>query len=428
MISQIYDEIQTKELDELAASICTSYSTINPNYSKLASRIIISNNQKNTPELYSDCVEYLYNNYDNKGKHIPLVSNELYYIVIKNKELFNKKINNKWDFNFDYFGYKTLEKSYLLRKNKIIIERIQYLLMRVSIGLHGEDIDRVFLTYEYMANKYFVHATPTLFNSGTNFPQLLSCFLLGMDDSVTGIFKCLSDCAQISKWAGGIGIHISNIRGNSSIIRSTNGKTSGISPMLKVYNDTARFINQSGKRNGSIAFYIEPWHTDIFEFLDLKKNHGDEDVRARDLFYGLWIPDIFMNRVIDNKKWSLFCPDECYKLKNKYGEEFENQYIEYENQKKYRKQVDAQYLWQQILTSQIETGTPYLLFKDSVNRKSNQKNYGVIKSSNLCVAPDTLILTDRGHIEIKKLHKKNVNVWNGKEFSNFFLINKSANP
>ena len=384
VISQIFDGIHTRELDELSANICTSYATKNPKYGELASRIIISNNHKNTPDTFSECVKTLYDNYDLKNKHIPLISDDIYRIVNENEELINNKIMNEWDYNFDYFAYKTLEKSYLLKKNKVTIERIQYLIMRVALGLHNDNFDKVFLTYQLIANKYFIHATPTLFNSGTNFPQLLSCFLLGMDDSVTGIFKCLADCAQISKWAGGIGVHISNVRGNGSVIRSTNGKTSGISPMLKVYNDTARFINQSGKRNGSIAFYIEPWHTDIFEFLDLKKNHGDEDVRARDLFYGLWIPDLFMNRVINNEKWSLFCPDECYELKNKYGEEFEKQYIEYEKNKKYKKQVDAQYLWQQILTSQIETGTPYLCYKDASNKKSNQKNIGVINSSNLC--------------------------------------------
>ena len=384
VISQIYDGIYTKELDELAANICTSYSTKNPKYGILASRIIISNNQKNTPDKFSECVHILYNNYDHKNKHIPLISNEIYHLVNTNKDLIDNKINNKWDFNFDYFAYKTLEKSYLLKKNKKTIERIQYLIMRVALGLHNDDFEKAFMTYELIANKYFIHATPTLFNSGTNFPQLLSCFLLGMDDSVTGIFKCLSDCAQISKWAGGIGIHISNIRGNGSVIRSTNGKTSGISPMLKVYNDTARFINQSGKRNGSIAFYIEPWHTDILEFLELKKNHGDENVRARDLFYGLWIPDLFMKRVKNNEKWSLFCPNECFKLKNKYGSEFELQYLNYEKEGKYKKQLDAQYVWQQILTSQIETGTPYLCYKDACNKKSNQKNLGVINSSNLC--------------------------------------------
>ena len=290
------------------------------------------------------------------------------------------------DYTFDYFSFKTLEKAYLIKINGSIKERIQYLFMRVSIGIHvdSDNIDKIKESYDLMSCKYFTHATPTLFHASSKRPQLLSCFLCGMDDSIDGIYKCLSDCAQISKWAGGIGIHISNIRGNNSLIRGTNGKTDGIVPMLSVYNRTAKYVNQSGKRNGSFAIYIEPWHSDIEDFLELKKNHGDEEKRARELFYALWIPDLFMERVKEKGKWSLFCPDEAKGLADTYGDNFQELYLKYEEQGLARKTLDANELWKRIMVSQIETGSPYMLFKDSANKKSNQQNLGVIKSSNLC--------------------------------------------
>ena len=392
VVARIYDKVETSELDELAARISTSMVTTHPEYLDLASRIIISNSHKNTSPSFSETIQILYNNRDNHNKSCPLIAKDVYEIVIKNKNKLNDVIDYNRDYKFNYFSYKTLEKAYLLRLslNKKIIERPQHLIMRVSLGIHKDDIKSAIRCYHMMSNKYFTHATPTLFHSGTPRSQFLSCFLLGVDDSIKGIYKCISDCAAISKWSGGIGIHINNIRSKNSLIRGTNGNSDGIIPMLKVFNDTALYVNQSGRRAGSFAMYLSPWHADILEFLDLKKNHGDEQARARDLFYGLMLSNLFMRRVKNNEPWSLFNPDECPKLDSKYGKEFEEAYHDYESTGLLedggliRKQLPAQELWNKIIESQIETGTPYLIAKDSANRKSNQKNIGTIKSSNLC--------------------------------------------
>jgi ribonucleotide reductase alpha subunit len=383
--TRIYDGVKTSELDELAAYLCSSMSIENPEYSTLASRIIISNHHKNTSPSFSETVQTLYDNKDINGCSSPLVSDELYEIVNKNKEKLNSYIDYQRDYLFDYFGFKTLERAYLMRVNKKIIERPQHLLMRVAIGIHGNDIREVLQTYDLMSKKYFTHATPTLFNAGTNRPQLSSCFLCSMnDDSVSGIFETLKELALISKYAGGIGIHIHQIRGKGSHIRGTNGTSNGIIPMLRVFNNTARYIDQAGKRLGSIAVYLEPWHCDVESFLELKKNHGNEEDRCRDLFLALWISDLFMMRVKENKKWSLMCPDQCRGLSDVYGNEFVALYEKYESEGKYVKQINAQDLWFKILEAQIEQGVPYILYKDSANKKSNQKNLGTIKSSNLC--------------------------------------------
>ena len=377
--SSIYNGITTSELDEYTSSVCANLALENLDYEELASRISINNHQKNTSLYYSDIVDKLW-----KSKGRSLISTEIKTIVDSNKDEIDKIIVSERDYLINYFGFKTLQRSYLLRVNDIIVERPQHLFLRVALGIHGNDLENVKKTYNSLSLKYFTHATPTLFNAGTEFPQMSSCFLIGTEDSVPGIYKTISDVAMISKWAGGVGVHISNIRATDSYISKTGGKSDGIMPMLKVYNDTARYINQSGKRNGSFAMYLEPWHADIFVFLDAKKNNGAEEIRARDLFYALWIPDLFMKRVKNNEKWSLMCPNECPGLCDTYGEEFEKLYIKYENENKYRKQIDALELFNAIINSQIETGTPYMLYKDSVNKKSNQKNVGIIRSSNLC--------------------------------------------
>lgn len=381
--SRIYDGVKTSELDELAAQMCSSLTLEHPEYGKLAAGIIISNHQKKTSPSFSETINQLYQNtsYD---EHNPLVSDEVYQCVQKNRDKLNSVIDYKRDYLYDYFGFKTLEKSYLLRVNDKIVERPQHLWMRVAIGIHGFDLKDVLETYEYLSTKYFVHATPTLFNAGTNHPQCSSCFLTVLNDSIDGIFDGLKECARISKFAGGIGIEASEIRPKNSRIKGTNGVSAGIIPMIKVFHYTAKYVDQSGRRNGSFAIYLEPWHADIYEFLDLKKNHGIEEERARDLFYGLWIPDLFMQRVEKNEKWSLMCPNVSKGLVHSYGEEFNKLYLDYESKGMYIKQVDAQELWFKILASQIETGTPYMLYKDHVNRKNNQMNIGVIKSSNLC--------------------------------------------
>ena len=385
VIDQLYDNIPTTKIDDLTCEQCAAMSTLHPDYSLLASRIFVSNIQKNTLSSFCDVLNKLYNFIDLNGNHCPIISENMWKIVNNNKDFFDTTINYERDYLFDYFGLKTLERSYLFRINNIIVERPQHMWMRVAVGIHGDDLESVKLTYDLMSLKYFTHATPTLFNSGTNKPQLSSCYLVAMeDDSLEGIFNTLKDCANISKWSGGIGLHIHNIRGNNSLIRGTNGKSTGIVPMLKVFNDTARFINQGGKRNGSFAIYLEPWHSDIEDFLEMKKNHGDEEMRARDLFYGLWVPDLFMKRVKNNLKWSLFCPDECPGLSDVHSAKFEELYEKYESENRARKIINARDLWFKIMDSQMETGTPYILYKDAANLKSNQKNLGTIKSSNLC--------------------------------------------
>lgn len=383
--SRIYDGVKTCELDELAAYLCSSMSIDNPDYSILASRIIVSNHHKNTSPSFSETIKILYDNKDINGCHSPLISEELYEIVNKNKEKLNNYIDYQRDYLFDYFGFKTLERAYLIKIDKKVIERPQHLWMRVSIGIHGNDIKDVLETYDLMSKKYFTHATPTLFNAGTKRPQLSSCFLCSInDDSVTGIYESLKEMALISKYAGGIGIHIHQIRSKGSHIRGTNGTSNGIIPMLRVFNNTARYIDQAGKRLGSIAVYLETWHSDIEAFLELKKNHGSEEERCRDLFLALWVSDLFMERVKNNKKWSLMCPDQCRGLSDLYGDDFNSLYEKYENEGKYIKQINAQDLWFKILEAQIEQGVPYILYKDAANKKSNQQNLGTIKSSNLC--------------------------------------------
>ncbi|MBI51607.1 MAG: ribonucleoside-diphosphate reductase subunit alpha [Chloroflexi bacterium] len=376
--SEIYNKVKTSKLDELTSEIAISMYSTDPEYATLASRIVISNHQKSTLDKFSEVINILYTN--------DIIDEYLYDIVKENEERINNEINDLNDYKIDFFGFKTLQKSYLLRVKGDIIERPQHLFMRVALCIHRDNLEKAFETYQHISNKDFIHATPTLFNAGTRREQLASCFLLSMkEDSVKGIYKTLGDCALISKYSGGIGLHIHNIRSNSSFIRGTNGYSNGIVPMLRVFNDTARYIDQGGgKRNGSFAIYLEPWHADIEDFLELKKNHGNELERARDLFYALWIPDLFMERVKENGKWSLMCPDECPGLSDCWGKDFNELYIKYENDGLYRRQINAQELWFSILTSQIETGTPYLLYKDACNKKSNQNNLGTIKSSNLC--------------------------------------------
>ena len=400
VINQLHDGISTHQIDELAAEQCATLVTSHLDYGELASRIVISNCHKQVPEAFSEVIELAYNYTDTAGTSTGLISDQVYVFVKRNADELNALISRERDYYIDYFGYKTLEKSYLMKINKRTVEIPQYMWLRVACGIHADGyedeqyaisnndiiMERVKETYELMSNKYFIHATPTLFNAATRRPQLSSCYLIAMEsDSIDGIFNTLTDCAKISKWAGGIGLHIHNIRGYGSHIRGTNGYSNGIIPMLRVFNSTARYVDQGGgRRNGSFAIYLEPWHPDIEEFLELRKNHGDEEMRARDLFNALWIPDLFMKRVKENSKWSLFCPDECPGLPDTYGDEFERLYESYEQQNKARKTLDARQLFLRILDSQMETGTPYLLYKDAANRKSNQKNLGVIKSSNLC--------------------------------------------
>jgi len=393
VIDQLYDTIPTTKIDEFAAEECASLSTMHPDYSTLASRIIVSNHQKNTDCSYYDVVEKLHSFKDIHGNQKSLVSEELWNFVSNHKQTIDNMIVYERDFLIDYFGFKTLEKAYLMKIRNKPIERIQHMWMRVSIGLHCQtpnksDEEKILLikeTYDLMSNKYFTHATPTLFNAGTPKQQLSSCYLIAMeDDSIEGIFNTLKDCAHISKYAGGIGIHIHNIRAKGSHIQGTNGTGTGIIPMLRVFNNTARYIDQGGKRNGSFAIYLETWHADIEDFLEMKKNHGDEELKARDLFYALWVSDLFMQRVEQNGKWSLMCPNECPGLADVWGDDFKELYEKYEKDGKMRKTMNARDLWLKILDAQMETGTPYILYKDAANRKSNQQNLGTIKSSNLC--------------------------------------------
>ena len=387
VIEGLYDGVTTSELDNLAAEIAATLTTAHPDYAKLAARISVSNLHKNTKKTFSEVMHDLYTYVNPRtGKKAPLLSDEVYDVIMDNKEKLDSTIIYNRDFNYDYFGFKTLERSYLLKLNGEIAERPQHMLMRVSVGIHLNDLDAAIDTYELMSKKYFTHATPTLFNSGTPKPQMSSCFLLTMkEDSIDGIYDTLKQTAKISQSAGGIGLAIHNVRATGSYISGTNGTSNGIVPMLKVFNDTARYVDQGGgKRKGSFAIYIETWHADIFDFLDLKKNHGKEEMRARDLFYAMWISDLFMKRVQDNADWTLMCPNECPGLPETHSEEFEELYLKYEAEGKGRKTIKARELWEKILESQIETGTPYMLYKDAANRKSNQKNLGTIRSSNLC--------------------------------------------
>lgn len=387
VISGIYDGVTTVELDNLAAETAASLTTVHPDFAKLAARIAISNLHKTTSKSFSNTMKRLYTYIDPKtGENASLLATDVYGIIKKNAALLDSSIIYDRDFSYDYFGFKTLERSYLMKLDGQIVERPQHMLMRVAIGIHKEDIEAAIETYNLLSEKWFTHATPTLFNAGTPKPQLSSCFLLTMkDDSIDGIYDTLKQTAKISQSAGGIGLSIHNVRATGSYIKGTNGVSNGIVPMLRNFDMTARYVDQGGgKRKGSFAIYLEPWHADIFEFLDLKKNHGKEEMRARDLFYALWVPDLFMKRVKENGDWTLMCPNECPGLADTYGEDFEKLYERYESEGKGRKTIKAQDLWFEVLESQIETGTPYMLFKDAANKKSNQKNLGTIKSSNLC--------------------------------------------
>ena len=387
VIEGIYDGVTTSQLDNLAAEISGSFTTVHPDYALLASRIAVSNLHKFTKKSFSETMTALYNYVDPKsGQPAGLLAPDVYQIIQTNAEILDSTIIYDRDYGYDYFGFKTLEKSYLLKLNGKVAERPQHMLMRVSVGIHKEDIDSVINTYNLMSERWFTHATPTLFNAGTPKPQMSSCFLLAMkDDSIDGIYDTLKQCAKISQSAGGIGVSIHNVRATGSYIKGTNGTSNGIVPMLRVFNDTARYVDQGGgKRKGSFAVYLEPWHADVFEFLELKRNHGKEELRARDLFYALWIPDLFMKRVKENGSWSLFCPNEAPGLADCWGDEFDKLYTRYESEGRARKVIRAQELWAEVIKSQIETGTPYMLYKDACNAKSNQKNLGTIKSSNLC--------------------------------------------
>lgn len=404
VIEGIYDGVTTSELDNLAAEIAASMTVRHPDYALLASRIAISNLHKNTNKSFSQTIKNLYDYVDPKTKNkASLISDEVFDIVQENAEILDAAIIYDRDFSYDYFGFKTLERSYLLKINGKIAERPQQMLMRVAVGIHKENIKAAVETYELMSERWFTHATPALFNSGTPNPQMSSCFLLQIaEDSIDGIFDTLKSCARISQAAGGIGLSIHNVRASGSYIRGTGGTSNGIVPMLRVFNDTARYIDQGGgKRKGSFAIYLEPWHADIFDFLELRKNHGKEEMRARDLFSALWVPDLFMQRVEENGLWSLFCPNEAPGLDEYWGKEFEQLYIRYEEQGKARKTIKAQDLWFKILESQIETGNPYMLYKDACNRKSNQQNLGTIKSSNLCT--EIVEYTSPGEIAVCNL-------------------------
>lgn len=425
VVNGVYPGVKTSELDTLAAETAAYMSTVHPEYGELAARIAISNLQKYAPTTFSECIFRCYHNISEKAQilktndlsngplHAPLISDEVYKIVMENKEELNSAIVPARDFYFDYFGFKTLERSYLMRTNGLIMETPQYMYMRVALGMYGSSIAEAIETYELMSMKLFTAATPTLFYAGTPRPQMSSCFLLSMtDDSIEGIYETLKRCAMISKNAGGIGVSISNIRATRSYIKGTNGYSNGLVPMLRVYNDTARYVDQGGgKRKGAFAVWLEPWHADIFEFLELKKNIGKEEQRARDLFYGLWVPDLFMKRVEANEEWSLFCPNEAPGLYEKWGNEFDQLYIKYENTSGLaRRKIKAQELWFAIVQSQSETGTPYMMYKDACNRKSNQQNLGTIRCSNLCTeiveysSPDEIAVCNLSSIALPKFY------------------------
>lgn len=387
VISGVYNGVSTVELDNLAAETAAYMTTVHPDYAVLAARIAVSNLHKQTKKQFSEVMKDLYEYVNPRSRrHSPMISEELYAIVVKHAEELNSAIVYDRDFNFNFFGFKTLERSYLLKYNGKVWERPQHMIMRVAVGIHGDDIPAVLETYQWMSQKYFIHASPTLYNAGTPKPQMSSCFLVTMkDDSIEGIYDTLKECALISKNAGGIGLSIHNIRATGSYIAGTNGTSNGLIPMLRVYNNTARYVDQGGnKRPGAFAMYIEPWHDDVFDTIDVRKNHGKEEIRARDIFVALWIPDLFMRRVKENGDWTLMCPNECPGLADVYGEDFDRLYTTYENEGRGRRTIKAQKLWYSIIEAQTETGMPFMLYKDSCNRKSNQKNLGTIKSSNLC--------------------------------------------
>ena len=437
VIEGIYEGVTTSELDNLAAEVSASMTTRHPDYALLASRISVSNLHKDTKKSFSETMKDLYDFVNPKtGKKAPLIADDVIKIIKKNAELLDSTIIYDRDFGYDYFGFKTLERSYLLRLNGKIAERPQHMLMRVAIGIHKEDIQSAIETYELMSQKYFTHATPTLFNAGTPKPQMSSCFLLTMkDDSIDGIYDTLKQCAKISQSAGGIGLSIHNVRATGSYIRGTNGTSNGIVPMLRVFNDTARYVDQGGgKRKGSFAIYLEPWHADVFEFLDLRKNHGKEEMRARDLFFALWTPDLFMQRVKEDAEWTLMCPNECPGLADTYGKDFEKLYKKYEKAGKGRKTIRARELWEKVVESQVETGTPYMLYKDACNEKSNQKNLGTIRSSNLCTeiieytAPDEVAVCNLASIALPMYINEETNTFDHEKLYNITrVITKNLN-
>lgn len=411
VIEGIFDGVTTTQLDSLAAEVAAAKTIDHPDYALLASRISVSNLHKNTKKTFSETMEDLYHYIDPKtNQNASLLAEDVFNIIQENRDFLDSSIIYDRDFRYDYFGFKTLERSYLLKLDGEIAERPQHMLMRVALGIHKSDIKSAIKTYNLMSEGWFTHATPTLFNAGTPKPQMSSCFLLTMkEDSIAGIYQTLQSCAQISQSAGGIGLALHDIRAKGSYIKGTNGTSNGIVPMLRVFNDTARYVDQGGgKRKGSFAMYLEPWHADVFDFLEMKKNHGKEENRARDLFYALWIPDLFMERVESNGEWTLMCPNECPGLSETYGKEFEALYTKYESEGKGRKTIKAQDLWFKILESQIETGTPYMLYKDAANSKSNQQNLGVIKSSNLCTeiieytAPDEVAVCNLASLALPK--------------------------
>jgi ribonucleoside-diphosphate reductase alpha chain len=437
VIEGIYEGVTTSELDNLAAEVSASMTTRHPDYALLASRISVSNLHKDTKKSFSETMKDLCDFVNPKtGKKAPLIADDVIKIIKKNAELLDSTIIYDRDFGYDYFGFKTLERSYLLRLNGKIAERPQHMLMRVAIGIHKEDIQSAIETYELMSQKYFTHATPTLFNAGTPKPQMSSCFLLTMkDDSIDGIYDTLKQCAKISQSAGGIGLSIHNVRATGSYIRGTNGTSNGIVPMLRVFNDTARYVDQGGgKRKGSFAIYLEPWHADVFEFLDLRKNHGKEEMRARDLFFALWTPDLFMQRVKEDAEWTLMCPNECPGLADTYGKDFEKLYKKYEKAGKGRKTIRARELWEKVVESQVETGTPYMLYKDACNEKSNQKNLGTIRSSNLCTeiieytAPDEVAVCNLASIALPMYINEETNTFDHEKLYNITrVITKNLN-
>lgn len=436
VVQGIYDGVTTTQLDNLAAETAASMTIVHPDYAILAARIAVSNLHKNTKKNFSEVIEDLYNYIDPKtDEKAPLIADDVYEIIQKNADELDSAIIHSRDYHYDFFGFKTLERAYLLKMNGGIVERPQHMLLRVSVGIHKEDIKSAIETYNLMSQKWFTHATPTLFNSGTPKPQMSSCFLLTMkDDSISGIFDTLKQCAEISKSAGGIGLSVHNVRANGSYIKGTNGTSNGIIPMLKVFNDTARYVDQGGgKRKGAFAVYLEPWHADVFDFLELKKNHGKEEMRARDLFYALWIPDLFMKRVKENGDWSLFCPNEAPGLADTHSEAFEKLYTKYEKEGRARKTIKAQKLWFAICESQIETGTPYILYKDAANSKSNQQNLGTIKSSNLCTeiieytAPDEVAVCNLASIALNKFVTKEGKYDFKKLYEVTYVITKNLN-
>lgn len=446
-INGLYNGITTEEIDHYAATKCAEKIQDDPQYDNLAAGLCVSRLHKMTSSNFINVTESLYNNVDTHGEHNPLVNDKYYNFVKQNIDNIQKALMYDRDYDFDFFGFKTLERSYLQRvrtleeiqnnkakvldrksKNKddskimkqkfgSIVERPQSLFMRVALALNVDDIDNALILYNYLSNRKMIFGSPTMYNAGAKIQQCSSCYLINMEDSIEGIGETMMEAMKISKWAGGIGIHVSKIRGKSSLIRKTNGESDGIIKMIKVFNEIGRYVNQGGKRNGAIAIYLEPWHVDVFDFCDLKKNNGSEEMRARDIFLALWVPDIFMKRVEEDGMWSLMCPDECPNLTTTFGEDFDELYLKYESAGKYRRQVKASELWYHILAAQSETGMPYMCFKDNVNRQSNQKNIGVIQSSNLCVSGDTYVLTDVGQVQIRDIVDTKVNVWNGFEWS-----------